>query len=112
MRSPSLAHRRVPGPYPTARKKANKTVVVSSLIVEVMPDRLEAACLQLAAWPGVEVHGANENRLVVTIEAETVDESHDIASRFVEVDGVFGVNLVYANFEEDPTLKRGGSNEG
>ena len=55
---------------------------------------------------GVEVHGARDNRLVVTIEAETVDESHDIASSFISISGVYGINLVYANFEDDPTLAR------
>lgn len=79
-------------------------MVISSLVVEVMPERLESVCLELSRVPGVEVHGARENRLVVTIEAETVDRSHDIASEFAQVEGVFGVNLVYANFEDDPTL--------
>lgn len=86
-------------------------MVISSLVVEVMPDCLESACLELAARPGVEVHGANDNRLVVSIEADTVDESHDIASRFIEIEGVFGVNLVYANFEDDPTLGGNDSHE-
>lgn len=79
-------------------------MVISSLVVEVLPERLESACLALSQRAGVEVHGANENRLVVTIEAETVDESHDIASGFIGIDGVYGVNLVYANFEDDPSL--------
>lgn len=81
-------------------------MVISSLVVEVMPNELQAACSSLAAINGVEVHGAHDNRLVVTIEAETVDESHDIASSFISIPGVYGVNLVYANFEGDPTLAR------
>lgn len=79
-------------------------MVISSLVVEVMPERLRDARTALDAIEGVEVHSANENRLVVTIEAETVDDSHDIASSFVQIPGVYGVNLVYANFEDDPTL--------
>lgn len=81
-------------------------MVISSLVVEVMPNELQAACSSLAAINGVEVHGAHDNRLVVTIEAETVDESHDIASSFISISGVYGINLVYANFEDDPTLAR------
>ena len=50
------------------------------------------------------MHSQEENRLVVTIEAETVDASHAIASSFIEIEGVMNINLVYANFEDDPSL--------
>ena len=79
-------------------------MVISSLVVEVMPDCVHDAHTALVELEGVEVHSTHENRLVVTIEAETVDESHDTASSFVRIPGVYGVNLVYANFEDDPTL--------
>lgn len=79
-------------------------MVISSLVIEVMPEHVHDTRANLEELEGVEVHSAHENRLVVTIEAETVDESHDIASSFIHVPGVYGVNLVYANFEDDPTL--------
>ena len=60
--------------------------------------------------PLVVVHArtdeGEENRLVVTIEAETVDASHAVASSFIEIDGVMNINLVYANFEDDPSLRK------
>ena len=74
-------------------------MVISSLVVEVMPDCVHDAHTALVELEGVEVHSTHENRLVVTIEAETVDESHDTASSFVRIPGVYGVN-----FEDDPTL--------
>ncbi len=79
-------------------------MVISSLVIEVMPEHVHNARTKLEDLEGVEVHSVHENRLVVTIEAETVDDSHDIASSFIHVPGVYGVNLVYANFEDDPTL--------
>ena len=50
------------------------------------------------------MHEINGHKVVVTIEAETVDASHEVASGFIGIEGVTGVNLVYANFEDDPSL--------
>ena len=52
------------------------------------------------------VHETNGYKVVVTIEAETLDDSHDIASTFIALEGVIGINLVYANFEDDPTVQK------
>ncbi len=65
-----------------------------------MPDYTNDAKLALEAMEGVEVHEVHEYKLVVTIEAESADASHAIASTFIEVPGVTGVNLVYLNIEE------------
>ena len=35
-----------------------------------------------------------------------LDDSHDIASTFIALEGVIGINLVYANFEDDPTVQK------
>lgn len=79
-------------------------MVISSLVVETMPDRTDDVARELAQREGVEVHETNGHKIVVTIEADTVDDSHDIASGFIGIEGVTGINLVYANFEDDPTL--------
>ena len=42
----------------------------------------------------------NKYRMAV-MEADGIDESHRIASDFVSIDTVRGVDLVYANFEDD-----------
>ena len=78
-------------------------MVISSLVVETMPDRTDDVARELAQREGVEVHETNGHKIVVTIEADTVDDSHDIASGFI------GINLVYANFEDDPTLAEAGT---
>ncbi len=79
-------------------------MVISSLVVETTPDATEAAAVALAGFEGVEVHDIHGYKVVVTIEAETLDESHDIAAAFIAVPGVTNINLIYVNFEDDPTV--------
>ena len=78
-------------------------MTISSLSVECAPDACDAVAANLAARDGVEVHGidAGQGKVVVTVEADGIDESHRIASAFVGIDTVRGVDLVYANFEDD-----------
>ena len=96
----------------------DEKVVISSLVVEARPESVDAVARALAAMEGVEVHEVNGYKIVVTIEADTVDDSHDIASgfigiegvtgasheissRFIQIPGVLNVNLVYVNFEDE-----------
>jgi len=79
----------------------DQPVVISSLVVETQPDQTAVIARSLGAITGVEVHETQGYKLVVTIEAETVDDSHQIASSFIELPGVLGVNLVYCNFEDE-----------
>lgn len=81
-------------------------VVISSLVVETVPGCAEAAAKALAALPGVEVHERQGHKLVVTIEAPSVQASHERASSFIQVEGVTGVNLVYCNFEDEYAARR------
>lgn len=83
-------------------------MVISSLVVETFPDDTAAVAARLPQVDaGVEVHEVVDYKIVVTIEAASVDASHEIASRFIGVPGVINVNLVYANFEDDDTLGQG-----
>ena len=79
-------------------------MVISSLVVETAPEYTEAVATVLPGLEGVEVHGVQDYKIVITIEAETVDESHDVANSIVPITGVIGVNLVYLNFEDDKTI--------
>ena len=79
-------------------------MVISSLVVETAPDYTEAVAAQLPGFVGVEVHGVNDFKIVITIEAETVDESHDRAAEIALMQGVLNVSLVYLNFEDDKTI--------
>lgn len=81
-------------------------MVISSLVVDAVPGTERTIADRLVRIEGVEVHSIEENRIVVTIEAETVDDSHAIASSFIDIEGVMNVNLVYANFEDDPSIRK------
>lgn len=80
-------------------------VVISSLVVNTVADSTTDVAHALSAMEGVEVHEVVESKLVVTLESETVDSSADAAARFQEVPGVLSVNLIYVNFEDDPSLQ-------
>lgn len=81
-------------------------MVISSLIVETFPGLTDEVAERLKKIPNVEVHGIQDYQVIVTIEADTVDESHGIANSFVGIEGVGNINLVYANFEDDPSIKK------
>lgn len=48
-------------------------MVISSLVVECAADAVDAVAAALAEQAGVEVHERKGYKLVVTIEADTVD---------------------------------------
>lgn len=79
-------------------------MVISSLVVETAPDCTEAVSAELDVMDGVEIHGVEGHKVVITIEAETVDDSHAIANSIGNMTGVLFVNLVYLNFEGDKTI--------
>ena len=79
-------------------------MVISSLVVNTLPASTQQVEKALSAMRGVEVHETHEYKLVVTIEADTLSDSSEIANSFMKVEGVIGVHLVYANFEDDPSL--------
>lgn len=81
-------------------------MIISSLLVEAAPSRTEEVEENLKQVSNVEVHGVQDNQVIVTIEADTVEESHAIASDFIKIEGVNNVNLIYANFEDDPYIKK------
>ena len=79
-------------------------MVISSLVIETVPEYTDSVAGELRSRQGVEVHGIEGRNIVITIEADTVDESHDIANAIVPITGVIGVDLIYLNFEDDKTI--------
>lgn len=79
-------------------------MVISSLLVETLQDQAEVVAEKLAAIEGVEVHHIEDYKIIITVEAETIDDSYDITKEFVQIPGIIIVNLIYCNFEDDPTL--------
>ena len=80
-------------------------MVISSLIVETIAEYTDAVSEEVASVDGVEIHEVVDGyKIVITIEADTVDASHDIANGLAGITGVIGVDLVYVNFEDDQTI--------
>ncbi|WP_460451083.1 chaperone NapD [Alsobacter sp. SYSU BS001988] len=73
---------------------------VSSLVVHVRPDRLDAVRVALAAMAGVEVHGGSAaGKLVVTLETLTEHDVVQSMGAIGELPGVLSTALVYHRFE-------------
>lgn len=79
-------------------------MVVSSLLVETLQDKVQEVAEKLMTFEGVEVHHIEDYKIIITVEAETIDDSYDITKEFVQIPGIIIVNLIYCNFEDDPTL--------
>ena len=86
-------------------------MAISSLVVETAPDSTQRIADELAGIEGVEVQGTDPatGKIVVVLEADSIGASHDIASSFAAIEGVFNVNLVYVNVEDE--LDHGASNQ-
>ena len=80
-------------------------MVISSLVVNTVGDSTKSVASELNKRAGVEVHEIVDYKIVVTLESETVDSSADMANNFTDIPGVLSVNLVYVNFEDDPSLQ-------
>ena len=79
-------------------------MVISSLVVEATQEEVYNVADILDDIEGVEVHEIQGFKIVVVLEAQDINASHEIASSFSKIPGVMAVNLVYANFEDDPTI--------
>ena len=76
-------------------------MVISSYVIQALPERSEEVVKALTAYVGVEVHEQIENQLVVSIEAESTDATYELATQLSQMQGVVTVNLVYCNFEDE-----------
>ena len=85
-------------------------MAISSLVLDSLPDSQDQVVADLNAIEGVEVQGVDKDtgRIVVTIEAPSIDESHRIAGSFIEIPNVFNVNLVYVSVEDELDAQKEG----
>jgi nitrate reductase NapD len=87
-------------------EKKTSPVVISSLLVETTPAQTAQVAREIAQRDGVEVHSTHGTSIVVSIEAASINASYAIATALTATEGVTGVQLIYANFEDDPTIQR------
>lgn len=76
---------------------------IASLIVHVRPDCRAAARALLAASPGIEIHGEdNEGRLVIVVETATEAGILTHMAAINEIPGIIATSLVYHEIDSDP----------
>lgn len=74
---------------------------ISSAVVVAFPERREQLSRQLASITGVEVHGGEGSRIVVTIEGPSSGNLGEILLRISGMDGVISANMVFEHIEDE-----------
>lgn len=78
-------------------------MIISGLYVETVPGKAEDAAKELGKMKGVEIHHIEKNyKIVLTIEADSIDQSYQISDTFKQIKNILLVCLVYNHFEDEP----------
>ena len=87
---------------------------ISGILVVVSPSELHAGIAALSGLPGVEVHHCDEvtGRIVVTQEAETVNDEVEGLKRIKALPAVAMAEMVYHYLGEDALPSRAPSPDG
>jgi periplasmic nitrate reductase NapD len=83
-------------------------LVISGMYIETIDGAAKEVAKELLKLAGIEVHHIEQdsNKIVLTLEAESVDKSYHVADTFKLINGVLSTCLVYSHFEEDPFYKK------
>jgi periplasmic nitrate reductase NapD len=78
-------------------------MVISGMYIETLNGKALEVAKRLIKLEGIEVHYIEEetNKIVITLEAETLDKSYRVADQFKAIEGVLSTCLVYSNFEDE-----------
>ncbi|WP_216629081.1 chaperone NapD [Cytobacillus massiliigabonensis] len=83
--------------------------MISGIFIETIPGRANKAAALLGEINGVEVHHIEEDyKIILTIEAESINRSYEIAESFKPIEGILTICLAYSNFEEEPAYQKAG----
>ena len=79
---------------------------ISGILVIVSPDRVDSMVDQLNGMDGIDVHHieAATGRIVITQEAETINDEVDGLKRIRALPGIILAEMSYHNFEDDNEL--------
>ena len=77
---------------------------ISGVIVYAAPKQSDLVETSLNAIDGVEVHAAENSKLVVTVEHENINALADQVMKFQDMKGVMSVAMVYQHNEDLETL--------
>jgi nitrate reductase NapD len=79
-------------------------MVVSGLLINTLPEKLEEVKKQLSTMTGVEINTIIDGyKIVAVVESKTIEEEISISKQIAKMDGVLSISLAYHHFEEDET---------
>lgn len=79
--------------------------VVSSLVLQVRPETLEAVKAYLENKPNIEIHASDDfSKLVVVVEMENDIQLSEFMNEMSTVDGVITVNMVFHHTDSPEDL--------
>lgn len=80
-------------------------MVISGFMLITVKGKTDAVIEQLKKIPGVEIHHIEQEvKVILTLEAPSVDDSYKIGEEFEKIDGIVSICLAYTHFEEDPEM--------
>lgn len=81
-------------------------MVISGFMLITVEGKTDSVIEQLKKLPGVEVHLVEQKvKVILTLEAPSVDDSYRIGEAFKEIDGIVSICLAYTNFEDDEAMR-------
>ncbi len=76
-------------------------MMISGILILTKEGKAEEVAKKIEKTPGVEVHHILEgSKVVITLEAKSIDQSYQTGKQLEKIPGILGVNVVYYNFEE------------
>lgn len=73
---------------------------IASLVVQVWPAKVSALRSHLGKVPGIDIHGAKDGKLIVTVDALGDGQLMDLIGAVEAADGVVAASLVYHQLED------------
>lgn len=77
-------------------------MVVSGLLVDTEPDKLEQVKSELLKIEGIEINSVlDDHKIVIVVELEDVESEVQISKKIKNIEGVLGVNIAYHHYGDD-----------
>jgi len=77
-------------------------MVVSGLLVNTAPDRLEQVKSELLIIEDIEINSVlDDHKIVVVVESKNLEGEVEVSKRIANIEGVLGVNIAYHHFGDD-----------
>ncbi|MBC8519493.1 MAG: chaperone NapD [Gammaproteobacteria bacterium] len=74
---------------------------ICSVIIHVRPERAPSVTADIEKLQGAEVHGgAEDGKLIVTVEHDDDSVMSDTVNGFTSIDGVLNASMIYHHYEE------------